>query len=502
MSQQNSGQQSAVTAHTLIIILLCVILVILGIFFFVVISDIKDASSPSLIQLFPIGEPMPDPDRSAEQAVESVNLLLGFIQAGSVIIGIAAVGAVSAGFLNARELRQKVDDVEKLRDDVKKDYDNLRASIALFESLPERVERDIKRSEKLREDLDREIPALSRDFNARMSAFGELSLAQRQIQMNNLPEAIQTLIQAQTIAKDENSFICYVLGDTLARQGRLDEGIKYLEKAIKIAEDNNAGDTVIDDNGKTYYFYDAQVSLAYAKRMKGDRVKNDLKKRRLYLEAEEIFSTIANKYELLQDISGESAFGALAGLYRRQEKFEKAIYWYENAERATPGHTYPVNNLAQIYFVLGNDALSISYFERSKSLSDPRRKLDPSNIWSYFDYVTAKIGLRILGVAEDQSYTDEIAHEDAKEIVKRVYATTRSEEPLDKFKGGLTRLLEREDRASLTEEAKTLINRVIKWVDDEAEISYDKENNTGYAWIRRDDDGNKLQDAQSDDEEE
>lgn len=462
----NPDKFRTIAISVTIIVPLAIIMGGLMSLFFIIYGNIVEVTTPPLIQLFPLGE---SADASPEQAMESVNLMLSFIQAGSIIITAIAVAATTLGVWNSRRLDQEVATVKGLYDEIKE-----------LKTLAEQLKRDSTNITAIRAETQNAISGFEHSLNeaAKINqfnlsfgrAFSQLSLAQRQIEMNNLPEAVSTLHTAQSLASD-NAIICYILGDTLARQGKIKDGIKMLEKALRIAN--------IDDENKDKDFYDAKVSYAYARRMQGDAAEDySPEQDELYAEAEKIFLNVAKRYPMLQDISGESAFGALAGLYRRRNDIERAIKWYQNAERATPQQTYPINNLALIYFEQKKDKEADEYFTRAKKLGGSRSTLNPSDIWSYFDYITACIGLSLLH-PEEQPYSLEEAQQDVVKLVELVFSTTRSKEPLRKFKGGLSRLCERK---GLAKDDKAFVEAIIEQVDNEA--NDEKYNNEDYYWVK------------------
>jgi len=452
MAEDNQTQTSTsfLNPITLTLTVLVIILAILLGLFVMLVNNIDTLTTPPLIQLFPIGEPPPAPDRSAEQAVESVNLLLGFIEAGSVIIGIAAVGAISAGFLNTRELRQRIDEVEKLRDNINTKFDEINAKFNELNAQVYRFESLAQSTQNLQEKTNSKLDKFAEQIGVFNQSFSQVALAQRQIEMNNLPEALETLENALRLTPDD-AFIHYFLGDTQARQGDLKQGRDNLAKARKLAADNGED------------FFDADVSYAYALRIQGDKAVDDAIRQTFYTEAKTIFEKVAADRPLLQDISGESAFGALAGLYHRQGDYENAIQWYENARRATPQNTYPLINLALINFLVGNETEALKRFQRVKTLSHNRITLDPYAYWSHFDNITASVGEHVC--AMDQNlYPKTEAEQGIIDAVELVYSTARSRASIDKLIEGIQRLLKND---TITETQKDYINSIVTRIEHE-----------------------------------
>ena len=240
--------------------------------------------------------------------------------------------------------------------------------------------------------------------------------------MGNLPEALETLKQAHN-ADPESALVRYFLGDIMVRQGDLDEGIGHLQAARE----------------RLTNFYDVDVAYAYALRMQGDRYGTIEERDIYYAQAKAIFLQVAQERPRLQDISGESAFGALAGLYRREGNLREAIRWYERAREATPQNSYPINNLALCYFALGDAEKARQYFEQSLAMARSRQTLVPMDYYSRFDVITARLGLHCLDPQTDP-YPDDLMHDDFHDTLELVNAMGISTRPLHTFRTGLERL--------------------------------------------------------------
>jgi tetratricopeptide (TPR) repeat protein len=238
--------------------------------------------------------------------------------------------------------------------------------------------------------------------------------------MGNLLEAMETLKLAYQTHPD-NALIRYLLGDTMVRQGDLKEGIQHLQ-AARVGLPN---------------FYDADVAYAYARRIQGDHFTDPAERDIHYAEAKSIFLRVAKDRPYLQDISGESAFGALAGLYRREGNLAEAVRWYRVAQQATPQNSYPINNLALCYLEMDNSRESRRLFERSRDMARSRFTLLPTDYYSRFDYVTARLGLLRLNA---ESYPADEMDADLVQIFELVRAIGVSVKPLRTFKSGLERL--------------------------------------------------------------
>src|SRR5262249_44537882 len=95
----------------------------------------------------------------------------------------------------------------------------------------------------------------------------------------------------------------------------------------------------------------------------------------------------------VRDINGESVYGVLGGLYKRQKRTEDAIRCYQQAERVTPQNSYPVNNLAMLYFQQGKNDIAEAYFKRSASMSSRLLDGNPFDYWARFDLTVSLLAL-------------------------------------------------------------------------------------------------------------
>jgi tetratricopeptide (TPR) repeat protein len=260
----------------------------------------------------------------------------------------------------------EVSDVRKLLlevENTQKETERLRSEVGL--NLAElRLSRD-----ELNADLKRVDDHISNVYKA-----GGLSqLGQRQIALGNYPSAV-SVFRSVCDLDPENPIYQYFLGDLLMRQGHIEQGIQHL----RVARQDN------------YKYPSADASYAYALRLRGDQEPNEIQRERLYYESGQIFLGVYEIDAQLVDISGESVFGALAGLFRRQGRYEDALRWYEHCRRVTPHNSYPVNNLALMNFQLGNHAEAQRYFKRALEIASEKLAARSSDYWARFDMITAR----------------------------------------------------------------------------------------------------------------
>lgn len=381
----------------------------------------------------------------ADRTLNAVNTLLAYTQFLGVILAILAGLAAIAGFQrntedrkqlqdelkSARETNDKIDDVfdakldemrdanRQLTDQFNARLDDARAALDDLKETREKLQRLDSDSTKIlakMEHIEQDMQQLTNNFKREIDSALEKvrngaeavvlsQFAQRQIGLGNLRPAVDYLKRACDL-DSENLIFQYFLGDLLVRQGQLDEGIKFLQKAR--ASDDPSAD----------------ASYAYAIRQQGDRVNDAIQRERMYSEAIDIFLRVYNVDPFLIDISGESVFGALAGTYRRQERFDKALTWYEHTRRVSPANSYPINNIALMNFRLGRKVDADTTFRRALRIADEKLAARSSDYWARFDRVTARIAL-------DESF------DVVKSDIEAALEVVPSVDPLKKFVYGL-----------------------------------------------------------------
>ena len=95
----------------------------------------------------------------------------------------------------------------------------------------------------------------------------------------------------------------------------------------------------------------------------------------------------------LTDAEGESYYGTLGGLYRRQGRLYAALDAYERARSVTPHSSYPLINLASLHKRLGNDAEAEQAFRDVVQRAQWQLDDDPRDNWTRCDLAQAYLVL-------------------------------------------------------------------------------------------------------------
>lgn len=286
---------------------------------------------------------------NADRATNTVNLMLSFIQVVGLVGGIlAALGATAfatAGFRTLSEYRKELSEARA-------ELDSMRHQIQ-------------SETEQVRTQGDRAIRALTL-----------LQLGNQQLEAKNTQAALRTYLEACDLDPD-NRATNYFLGELYIQEKELSKGIEHLQRALATGD-----------------YPPAEAALAYALRLRGDGAANVNERNRYYAESESRFLKALAADPAVVDINGESVYAELGGLYKKWNRVEDAIRAYEAAEKVTPQRSYPVINLAMLYFTEGKADIAENYFRRSAVISGRILDGNPFDFWARFDMITAQLVLK------------------------------------------------------------------------------------------------------------
>lgn len=228
----------------------------------------------------------------------------------------------------------------------------------------------------------RQTSELSQRIKEEINPFvRSLSLTQfglRQVDMGNYVVASEIFREANKL-NPNNPIIRYFTGDLYLRIGNIREGKRNLKFAIENSDSPSA-----------------KASYAYALRLEGDQ--DEIGRDERYALAKKYFLEVYQQDKDLLDISGESAFGALAGLCKRQGNYQDAMKYYKHCASITPRSSYAVNNLGLLYYRWGKEIgltpeeahkKAREYFQQSKNNALYAVKLSSADYWRFFDLITA-----------------------------------------------------------------------------------------------------------------
>ncbi len=246
--------------------------------------------------------------------------------------------------------------------------DQVEESRALSERIEETLAAYETRFAALQATVEREVAVLSLQL-----------LAEQQVRAHNNDTAIATLQRALAIDETDHA-TNYLLGYLYTQRKELDLAIEHLQRALDKEPD----------------FTPAIAALGLALRRKGDGLTapdQQTERQRLWEQAEARLKEALARDPRLTDAEGESYYGTLGGLYRRQERLYAALDAYERAHQVTPHSSYPLINLASLHKRLGNDAEAERYFREVVQRALWQLDDDPRDNWTRCDLAQAYLVL-------------------------------------------------------------------------------------------------------------
>lgn len=284
----------------------------------------------------------------AQDATAFTGSLLSFLEVSMAAISVALV-------LGAWMLRSMIlDQVEESR------------------ALSARIEATLgayeQRFAALQETVENEVGVLSLQL-----------LAEQQVRAHNNDTAIATLQRALTIDETDHA-TNYLLGYLYTQRKEIVQAIAHLERALEKEPD----------------FTPAIAALGLALRRQGDGLDapgQEDERARAWEQAEARLKEALARDPRLTDAEGESYYGTLGGLYRRQGRLYAALDAYERARSVTPHSSYPLINLASLHKRLGNDAEAEQAFRDVVQRAQWQLDDDPRDNWTRCDLAQAYLVL-------------------------------------------------------------------------------------------------------------
>lgn len=321
----------------------------------------------------------------AEQNNETANTILSLLEGGSVLLTLI-VGAVAITYtLNLRDLREDMEEraeanEERVRNTLslrEAELNNLSQELRNFISVTDQQFTKLTTETQTR--LEGMTALITEQLeDARIKAeksFRVLSLqllAEQQVRARNYDTAIQTLQDAYEL-DDDNQTTNYLLGYLYIARRKFEGALDHLTRALKDNQD----------------FAPALAAMGLAQRRLGDQEEESIRRNRYYAEAEVNLLKALETDGGMVDADGESYFGTLGGLYRRQNRNQDALQAYEKAVEVTPKSSYPIGNLAVLYKRLGRDEEAKATFTKAQLIAEDVLETQPNDYWAELDLAQA-----------------------------------------------------------------------------------------------------------------
>lgn len=306
----------------------------------------------------------------ANDAVNFADSVLSFLEGASVVLGVMIA-------LGAWMLRNSVQDqIAGIRAEnalvQKRLADRETALQALESEVAERLDAALA-------DTQREIEEARQRADRSFKLLNSLVLAEQQVRAHNHASALRILMDVLDLEPD-NYAINYLLGYLYSLRKEYDRAIRHLE------------DSLAREDG----FAPAIAALGLALRRKGDSLSDPADRElrnEIWAQAEARLLAALRLDPHLTDAEGESYYGSLGGLYRRQGRYGDAIEAYRRAEQVTPSSSYPLINLASLYWYQGDTQQAREYFQRVHNAARLKLDTNPLDNWARADYAQALVVL-------------------------------------------------------------------------------------------------------------
>ena len=244
--------------------------------------------------------------------------------------------------------------------------------------------------------LHRQLKTLQKTFLesnlAVATALRLFDLGREQYELNNIPDALDALHDAESFANQ-----------------RILDNIYYYQALCHERQDEEADverclELVLQHNSK---HVQSLIELAALNRRQGTQAEKegDIQKRDEEFEAaEQLFRQALRIQSDILDKSGESVWGSLGGIIRRRAliheqngektkfdaQIDEAIDCYKKATLVKKS-SYPFNNLGLLYMKKQNVKQMKENFKLVELFAQSRRMLDPSDEWVHNDYFISKV---------------------------------------------------------------------------------------------------------------
>ncbi len=312
-----------------------------------------------------------DARTEAQEQLSLSNDLLGMFQNVTqtifAIFGIAGpVLAIAAGYLGFNRLTAAQKELTEARERFEKEMREKQDDLT-------KVRKEVEASS----DKQRENTA-----NATL-ALSLLTLGERQYRSQDFQGALNTYRRALEL--DPNSLIThYRLGYVYTQSGILEQAEYHLNRALEIEKD----------------FAPALAALGYVYRRIGEKMEPSIERDQILNNAEDYLLQGLKISDKLVDDDNESWWGSLGGLYRRRGQIDQAIRAYERASEVTPKSSYAFSNLALLYLQKENKEKMLKTYVRVEQLAFGEVQADVDNYWAYADLLTARLALGKTAEAE------------------------------------------------------------------------------------------------------
>lgn len=317
----------------------------------------------------------------SEENNESMGTVLSLLEVGLALLGAIIAVAAVIFTINLRDIRSDLEGRAAANEKQVESRLNLRESELTAVGNQVRAMADTTKdqinelSDSTRNQLDflknlihEELDQARRRAENSFKVLSQQLLAEQQVRARNYKTAIETLEEAHAI-EPENQTTNYLLGYLYTARRQFGEAMEHLNQALATNPD----------------FAPALAALGLAQRRMGDKVSDIDDRNEQWAEAEINLLRALKIDSNLLDADGESYYGTLGGLYRRQNRHEDALHAYQHAVDVTPQSSYPAGNLAILYKYTGRDEEALEAYLRVQEIAEAILDDNPSDHWARLD---------------------------------------------------------------------------------------------------------------------
>jgi tetratricopeptide (TPR) repeat protein len=329
---------------------------------------------------------------AAQDAVNSVETMLNFLQGAGFLVALALGAAAIYGFRSAQDTRKELkDEVKELGDTRTELKDEMRE----FKDIRREVDQHREALRSLPDALHH-IESLEHDVRESLAhiqpIFLDLLQANQELRLRNYEEAYTAIKRVLDLDPD-NPLALYTAGwlELQYIPNQLEQGIKHLERAVTLRPD---WPTAMAAYG---------VVLRRQALMTSGTARRDLFNRALGL----LQQALGLNHNLI-DLNLESLWGPVAGIWRDVGKYDEAIEAYERARNVTPGSSYPHGNLAALYLRKekyepdsGYRERALDMFQKTQELARAELTLVPND---YYHVMDIAMSTMVLGRRDPANY--------------------------------------------------------------------------------------------------
>lgn len=318
---------------------------------------------------------------------EAIGFLVTIVAGGIGIFGVSRLFSAQNQLTQAREkVERELDELgERFQKQLKEKEEELDLFRAQFETQLRQKEAELDQFRQQLSKVFDERDSEQRERTARaLLAQSLLPLGERQYRVGDHEGALSTYHRARELDPN-NPITHYRLGYVYVQKNDLKNAEAFFSTAMNMEKD----------------FAPAIVGLGFVYRRMAEKMPEGIDRDRLMNQAESLMLQALDISPRLIDEDGESWWGALGGLYRRNGQTEKAIKAYERAIEVTPHSSYGWGNLALLYTQTKNREKMVPTYVRVERLAWAEAQAQANNYWGYSDTLTARLALGKITQAEE-----------------------------------------------------------------------------------------------------